>query len=113
MTRTYRRIVDQYRRDYPHQIRLEHAGGWRARYITHAFRQLGLVAVRDRAEWFESGVLVFGFRSREHSNAFYAWTLASCIDWQVPPNEQDQRPAPVPEHFDWQGPTPHRGFKPR
>ena len=112
MTRTYRRIVAQHQRDYPHQIRLEHAGGWRARHIHHAFHQLELAAVRDRMEWFEGGVTVFGFKSRAHCNAFYGWTLASGIEWRVPPEEQDQRPAPVPEHYNWQGPTRHGGFRP-
>ena len=64
-------------------------------HIRHALITLELKAVTHWMEWFED-VKVIGFRKRRDHGAFYAWMLASGIDWRVPPDEQPDRSAPQP-----------------
>ena len=95
MTRTYRQIVADHRRHYPHQVKLANAGDWRDRHCSHKARE---IMPGPLAQWFEGHgdrLWVYGFETVEQATSFKAWSETCGIDWSVPPAEQpiDSRPA--------------------
>jgi hypothetical protein len=98
VTRTYRQIVADHRRRYPHQVKLANAGGWRDRHCTHKARE---IVAGPLVQWFEGPDndrrWVYGFETPEQAAAFKAWSESCGIDWAVPPDEQATRPPSPPE----------------
>jgi len=63
VTWRYRHIVADYRRQYPHEVKLAHAGDWRARHCTHKAREIMPGPV---VQWFEGHgdrLWVYGFKT--------------------------------------------------
>jgi hypothetical protein len=90
--RTYRQIVADHRRQYPHQVKLANAGDCRDRHCSHKARE---IMFGPLVQWFEGGLWVYGFKTAEQAAAFKAWSQSCSIDWAVPPAEQP--PATRPE----------------
>jgi hypothetical protein len=98
VTRTYRQIVADHRRHYPHQVRLTNAGGgWRDRHSAYKAREIMSGPLVQR---FEGGLWVYGFKTVEQAAAFKAWSESCGIDWSVPACEQPPETRP---------PTPSEG----
>jgi hypothetical protein len=91
MTRTYRQIVADHRRHYPHQVKLANAGDWRDRHCSHKARE---IMSGPLVQWFEGGLWVYGFKTAEQAAAFKAWSESCSIDWAVPPAEQPPETRP-------------------
>jgi hypothetical protein len=74
MSRSYPKIVADYHRQYPHQVRLTNAGDWREDYCSRAHYA---VTGGPLVLWFEKAegrdVFVYGFKSAEHAEAFQRW----------------------------------------
>jgi hypothetical protein len=96
VTRTYRQIVADHQRHYPHQVKLANAGGWRDQHSAHKVRE---IMPGPLVQWFEHGLWVYGFKTAEQAAAFKAWSESFGIDWSVPPSEQplETRPPKPPE----------------
>jgi hypothetical protein len=100
VTRTYRQIVADHRRHYPHQVRLTNAGGWRDRYSAHKARE---IMSGPLVQWFEGPDKyrrwVYGFKTAEQAAAFRTWSENCGIDGSVPASEQppETRPPKPPE----------------
>jgi hypothetical protein len=91
VSRPYRKIVADYHRQYPHQVRLPNTGDWRSDHTGRAHYQV----TRDRLVWWhEDGLSVFGFKTADQAAAFQHWADTCGIDWTVDPRAQ---PLPHPE----------------
>ena len=53
VTRTYRQIVADHRRQYPYQVKLANAGVWRDRHCSHKARE---IMPGPLVQWFEGGL---------------------------------------------------------
>jgi len=71
VTRTYRQIVANHQRQYPHQVKLANAGDWRDRHCSHKARE---IMSGPLVQWFEGGLWVYGFKTAEQAAAFKAWS---------------------------------------
>jgi hypothetical protein len=62
MSRSYRKLVDQYHREYPHTVALENGTDWREDYLgrAHYAATKGPLVL-----WFEGGRQVYGFKSAD------------------------------------------------
>lgn len=78
MSRPYRKILADYHRQFPHQVRLRNTGDWRFDHCSRAHYQFS----------------VFGFKTAEQAAAFQRWTDTSGIDWSI---ELRAQPLPHPE----------------
>jgi hypothetical protein len=100
VTRTYRQIVADHQRQYPHQVKLANAGDWRDRHCSHKARE---IMSGPLVKWVEGPYHdrrgVYGFKAPEQATAFKAWSESCGIDWTVPPTEQppETRPPKPPE----------------
>ena len=90
--RSWRSIRRDYAHAFPHQVALRHAGGWRTDYTNAALRHLDRQSWRW---WSEGGVGIWGFACVRSAVAFEAWATSSGIDWNVPPEQQTDRPLPL------------------
>jgi hypothetical protein len=88
--------VSNYRRAYPHQVKLANGGDWRDRHSNHKARE---ISGGPLVQWFEGGLWVYGFKTAEQAAAFKTWSESCGIDWSVPANEQppETRPPSPPE----------------
>jgi hypothetical protein len=78
MSRPYRKIVANYRREYPHQVAVQNFDDWRAKYLSDAH----YAATKDRLVlWFEGDRAIYGFKSADQAAAFKAWVDTCGIDW--------------------------------
>ncbi len=104
MSRSYRKIVADYHRRYPHQVRLANSGDWRHVHTGRAHYQ---VTGGPLVWWSEDGFSVFGFTTADQAAAFRRWSETCGIDWTVEPRAQPlPHPEPPPERPATSGPTP-------
>jgi hypothetical protein len=104
VSHSYRNIVAQYHRDYPHQVPVQNGDDWREEYLSRAhYAATGGALV----QWYEDGVKVYGFKSADQAAAFKHWVDTCGIDWTTRP-----RAGPIPkfdkpsERPSTYGPTP-------
>src|SRR5882672_2418342 len=93
--RSWRAMTRDFAREFPHQVRLTHAGLWRDFHTGHAVQHLDVRAYR---RWTEGDVFVFGFKS--------AWSEACGIDWSIAADEQARRPPNPPRRPIYGEPSP-------
>jgi hypothetical protein len=95
VTRTYRQIIADPQRQYPHQVKLANAGDWRDRHCSLKARE---IMSGPLVQWFEGPdndrQWVYGFKTLEQATAFKAWSENCSIDWAVPPAEQPPETRP-------------------
>lgn len=88
-SRSYARIVAEYRRTYKHTVTVPNGGDWRDEYLSRAH----YVATRGPlVQWFEDGRSVFGFATAEQAAHFQRWVDTCGIDWLTGP-----RDGPIPD----------------
>ena len=106
--RSWRSIMREYAREFPHHVALPNAGGWRTDHTSDALRNLprGLYRWWTEADW-----SVWGFKSIERAVGFEIWSTSSGIDWTVAPRDQIERPPTPPETEPTYGPTAPRMSK--
>jgi hypothetical protein len=98
-----------YAREFPHQVRLANAGGWRTDHTSAALRS---VEPRSVQWWTEgsdvdgSSTSVWGFLRLEDCIWFELWATSSGIDWAVRPEGQSERPYLPVDHRQIYGATP-------
>jgi hypothetical protein len=98
-----------YALEFPHQVRLANAGGWRTAHTSAALRSVDPRSVRW---WTErsavDGILTFvwGFKRFEDAIWFELWATSSGIDWTVRPEAQHERPHLPADHRQLYGATP-------
>jgi hypothetical protein len=105
MSRSYRNIVAQYRRDYPYTVAIINGDDWRDEYLGRAH----YAATRGTlVQWYEAGRKFYGFKSADQAAAFKHWVDTCGIDWSTRP-----RDGPIPDFVkpperpdSGQGPTP-------
>jgi len=99
MSRPYSRIVAEYHRQYPHQVRLRNTGDWRFDHCSRAHYQITRGVL---AWWHEEGASMFGFKTADQAAAFQRWADTCGIDWNVElahshcPIHQNRRSGQVP-----------------
>ncbi len=91
MSRPYSRIVADYRRQYPHVVRLTNTGDWRFDHCSRAHWQ---ASGGPLVWWHEDGASTFGFKTVEQAAAFQHWADTCGIDWTV---ESRAQSLPHPE----------------
>ena len=79
-------MVHDFQREFPHQIRLAFAQGWRNRHVTHALHHRR--SLHDYRWWTEGEIDVWGFKDIEDVVTFEMWATSCGIDWEVPPGAQ-------------------------
>lgn len=99
MSRPYSRIVADYHRQYPHQVRLTNTGDWRFDHCSRAHFQV----TQDRLVWWHEGTgeSIFGFKTAEQAAAFQRWADRCGIDWTVEPRAQPLPHPPKPPERPW------------
>ena len=105
MSRPYRKMVAEYQRQYPHQVRLRNTGDWRFDHCSRAHYQV----THSHLDWWHEGTdeSIFGFTSAEQAAGFKRWADTCGIDWTVEPRAQPlPHPEPPPERPMGYGPTP-------
>jgi hypothetical protein len=102
VSRPYRKIVADYHRQYPHQVRLRTTGDWRVDHCSRAHYQ---VTGGVLAWWHEEGASVFGFKTAEQAEVFRRWADTCGIDWTVEPRSAQPLPHPPKRRFTY-GPSP-------
>lgn len=103
-SRSYAKMVAQYRRDYPHTVTVINAREWRDKALGD---QHYVVTRGPLVQWFENGESVFGFKTAEQAAAFQHWVDHCGIDWTADPRAgipDFDRPPERP--VTWAGPTP-------
>ena len=106
MSRSYRKIVADHHREFPHQVRLTNTGDWRFDHCSRAHSQ---VIHGNLGWWHEDGASVFGFKTADHAAAFQRWADTCGIDWTVEPRAQPlPHPEKPPERPWTYGPSPDR-----
>lgn len=99
-----RRIVADYHRQYPHQVRLPNTGDWRFDHCSRAHYQ---VTGGRLVWWHEDGASMFGFTTTDQAAAFQRWAETCGIDWTLEPRAQPPQ-EPAPERPLNYGPSPAR-----
>jgi hypothetical protein len=106
VSRAYRKIIADYRHQYPHTVTVENGGEWREQYLSRAHYA---ATQGPLVQWYEDDRKIYGFKSAEQAAAFKHWVDTCGIDWSTLP----ERSGPIPE-FDkpperppTYGPTPH------
>ncbi len=84
--RSWAAMVRGFQREYPYQIRLAFAHGWRNRHVSHALHYRR--SLHDYRWWTEGEIDVWGFREIEDVVTFEMWATSCGIDWDVPPDLQ-------------------------
>jgi hypothetical protein len=103
VSRPYRKIIAEYHRQYPHQVRLRNTGDWRFDHCSRAHYQVTGSAL---VWWHEDGASVFGFKTADQAVAFQRWANTCGIDWTVEPRAQPLPHPPKPPERPWTyGPT--------
>jgi hypothetical protein len=107
VSQSYRKLVADYQRQYPHQVRLKNAGDWRSDHTGRAHYQ---VTGGPLVWWHEgTGESIFGFKTPEKAAAFQHWADTCGIDWTVEPRAQPlPHPPKPPDRPTPYGPTPGR-----
>lgn len=100
MAGTYASIVRDYQRRFKHEVRLRNAYVWRIAHINHRVRHLSREEFGDwhegdqgRANYFG----VWGFKCPAQAACLEGWAVDCGVDWSILPEDQTERPPPVPE----------------
>ena len=103
-SRSYKKLVAQHRRDYPHAVTVQNAREWRDKVLDRAhFAATGGLLV----QWFEDGEKVYGFKTAEQAAAFKRWVETCGIDWTTDPRDGPATEfKDLPERLATYGPTP-------
>ena len=89
MSRPYRKIVADYRRNYLHQVVVRNGDDWRGQYLDD---QHYAVTGGPLVLWYQEDGKVYGFKSADQAAAFKAWVDTCGIDWSTRP-----RSGPIPD----------------
>jgi hypothetical protein len=107
--RSWSQLKRNFVREFPHQVRLTNAGGWRTAHTSAALRSVDPRSLR----WWTEGsdvdgalVSVWGFQRLEDAIWFELWATSSGIDWSDRPEAQRERPFLPRNHRQLYGPTP-------
>ena len=77
MSRSYRKLVADHHREFPHQVRLKNTGDWRSDHCSRAHYQ---ATGGPLVWWHEGGFSVYGFKRADQAAEFQHWADTCGID---------------------------------